>query len=244
MELPQIGNFCSICGSLDFVPFICPHCRKQLCGDHASMPNHECSNLEENNISSPLKPTDSDFFQCTFCNAKETVEIKCRECGFSFCLTHRYPESHSCKVLDFRQKLQSSKNQQILSSSDVSSKSKAPAIAVKKPKNAKNEALAKKVALMKLKQIAKGDTKVAMEERFYFNLKLPNQKLVHVFFNRRLQIGRIIDMLCSEHSIKLKNENLQLLSLVHELTDSKLEASSELFKFDNWNCGDFVLKYL
>ena len=50
MELPQIGSFCTICGSLDFVAFICPHCRAHLCGEHASMPSHNCPGCASDSI--------------------------------------------------------------------------------------------------------------------------------------------------------------------------------------------------
>jgi len=242
MELPQIGNFCSICGSLDFVPFVCPHCSKQLCGDHASMPNHSCTKLETTTLDSPLQKSKSEFFKCTFCNISETVDIRCYECGFNFCLSHRFPESHECKILQFRNNLKAQKAKLKERQSEV--QPKAIKDTLKKPKSAKNEALARKLALMKLKQQAKGDNKIASEERLYFNLKLPNQKIVQVFFNKRLQIGRIIDNLCTQFSLNLKNETSATLSLVHEESNTVLSPSTELMKYEEWNCSDLILKYL
>ena len=244
MELPQVGNFCAICGSLDFVPFTCPHCEKQLCGDHASMPKHNCEKFtpeitaDENSSMVPV-------VQCSFCSKKENFEIKCNECGFPFCVSHRHAESHSCKVLEFRNRLQNkSKTGTSLSSkSENKIESKIEKVPAKVPKSAKNEALAKKIAFMKLKQTARGDTKVAAEERMYFNVVLPNGQTEPFFFNRRLQIGRIIDILCLKFSLQLKNSDNQKLGILDSEKNSVIDPSSELSEHEHLNCCNLELKY-
>ena len=182
----------------------------------------------------------------------DSVRITCDDCGFRFCINHRYPESHSCRVLEYRERAKQSR-------ANTSNAKRVPIIGkepekpdlsksriLKKPKSAKNEALAAKLALMKLKQSANGDTKVAMEERLHFNLKI-EQKLVPMFFNKRLQVGRVVDILVSEYSLQLRNKDGQILGLIHQSTDTKLLPSRKLSEyeaeFDNFNASTLEVQY-
>ena len=98
----------------------------------------------------------------------------------------------------------------------------------------KNEALAAKLALMKLKQSAKGDSKVAMEERLHFNLKvLHEDKELTLFFNKRFQVGRTVDMMVSEYSLELRNTSQQILVLIHQSTDTKQLPSKKLSEYES-----------
>ena len=113
----------------------------------------------------------------------------------------------------------------------------------------KNEELAAKLALMKLKQSAKGDSKVAMKEKLHFNLKVLNEeKEVPVFFDKRLQVGRIVDMMISEYSLELRNTSHQILGLIHQSTDTKQLPSMKLSEYEseinNFNISTLEVKYI
>eukprot|EP00698_Gefionella_okellyi_P014683 TRINITY_DN4078_c0_g1_i1.p1 TRINITY_DN4078_c0_g1~~TRINITY_DN4078_c0_g1_i1.p1 ORF type:complete len:288 (+),score=68.55 TRINITY_DN4078_c0_g1_i1:292-1155(+) len=62
------------------------------------------------------------------------------------------------------------------------------------------------VSLMKLKSAAKGDTKVAPEQRFYVQITTPiaKQPLV-MFFNKEWKVGRILDAVCDAAGIQNRN---------------------------------------
>ena len=80
-------------------------------------------------------------------------------------------------------------------------------------KGTKNQSLALKVALMKLKQKASGQSSIPMDERLYFKVNFQksaqnnNFDVKEVFLSKEWSIGKCIDWLSSHLSLINNNNN-------------------------------------
>ena len=101
-------------------------------------------------------------------------------------MKHRIPEAHECP------KLKEEYLQRIRSHRTVSSVDKKP-VEAPKVKGAKNDSLARKVALMKLKQKAKGP-QVPMEERLYLFVENETTGIQEPFYySKTWTFGKCLD---------------------------------------------------
>lgn len=139
-------------------------------------------------------------YPCSKCSKKcVSIEIvHCNECKSDFCFEHRLQEDHECATL-LREK------------ADLLAKSKRAFEPKKvepvKVRGAKNDALSLKVAVMKLKQKARGPD-VPVDERIYFyiqNCTTPNRTVHEFYLCKRWTVGRCVAYLAE--SLKIKNNN-------------------------------------
>lgn len=166
---------------------------------------------------------------CSKCGKKCTsIEyVRCNECESDFCFEHRIQEDHQCGKL-------------LKEKAELLAKSK-PAFVPKKvepikTKGAKNDALSLKVAVMKLKQKAKGPD-VPIDERVYFyvqNCTVDNVTSHEFYLCKRWTIGRCVAYLAD--SLKIKNYNdrpdqAKLVLKVNVDEDEHLRFESPLEEF-------------
>nr|XP_054764908.1 AN1-type zinc finger protein 1-like [Lytechinus pictus] len=77
-----------------------------------------------------------------------------------------------------------------------------------KRKGAKSVKMAAKVALMKMKMHALGDSSIPQKERLFFQVYLPkghSEKQKPMFFSKMWSIGKMVDRIAA--LLELKNEN-------------------------------------
>lgn len=196
----NIGKHCSVptCHQLDFLPFMCYDCSKIFCKLHKEVTAHQCSGQPSTlpKISSVAIVS----YQCTFnnCENTELVPVKCSLCEEQFCLTHRSAEVHNCT------KLNNQRNPKL-----VENPSSEPTYTVPKKikyKNKKQEKLATKVALMKLKMSAKGKATIPTNHRVYFLIYKASDDTNHpVFVSKDWTVGRVLDVVAD--ALKSVNKN-------------------------------------
>ncbi|RWS18499.1 AN1-type zinc finger protein 1-like protein, partial [Leptotrombidium deliense] len=162
---------------------------------HFSIETHNCLQFEKNFEANDVKCVEKknkDTKKCDFCEVKisNVLEItKCDMCSLIFCLNHRHPEGHKCKVLNE----QESKRNVV----EVKKRANKVVDAPKGTKGAKNEALAKRVAFMKLKQTAKGVASLPVEERVYFNVTF-EENTKPFYLSKEWTIGKCVDWLANQ----------------------------------------------
>lgn len=190
---------------------------------------HNCPNFEPK-----FQTTGSDSVsvlgKCAYCNQSvpDTELVLCDKCNAKHCLPHRHYDSHRCT------KNEPNKDQ------------KTPSLAAKpmtntsgpNVKGTKNESLAQKVALMKLKQKASGQSSVPMSERLYFRVEYQrsaeqnNFDTKEMFLSKEWSVGKCIDWLASHLSLVNNNNNPMasklVLSLVSE--DKQVLPMSQTLK--------------
>lgn len=141
--------------------------------------------------------------RCKFC--KEPIiqsleQVCCSKCNLIHCLKHRIPESHECPKLkeEYLQRIRSQRQE----SHPVKKVVEAP-----KVKGSKNEDLARKVALMKLKQKAKGPA-IPIEERLYLFVENDEDKDRHPFyFSKTWTLGKCLDFTLESIGVRNCNRN-------------------------------------
>ena len=101
----NIGNHCehSSCNTLDFLPFKCDFCKKYFCEYHAPAHVHSCNEYLEFLDNSIIKSTE-DRNKYTKCCAMPNCIVtgisnivRCSKCNKNYCLSHRFPDIHSCE---------------------------------------------------------------------------------------------------------------------------------------------------
>jgi len=229
-EFPNLGKRCGvlICQQLDFLPFECIHCKKLYCLDHRTIDGHNCTEApvaQEVDISK--KPVGEQGPMCGLDGCKhsiESVNVFCSKCNSKYCLEHRHPFDHNCIGISNASIASSfadsinppiSKAAQLVEEikKDIKSGS-TEGPKEEKPVSAKNAATAAKLALMKLKQTAVGDTgKLPDEEKVYLRLRLPSGYVwkdlsdLPIMFSKTWSVGKCIDTAAS--AANLPNENNQ-----------------------------------
>ncbi|XP_067929857.1 AN1-type zinc finger protein 1-like [Watersipora subatra] len=239
----DIGKHCSLasCKQLDFLPFICDGCGLVFCKEHQVRDKHSCDKLlpegTDKNVSTPYRT-----YQCslTDCGRSELVPVTCDECHLNYCMMHRHGADHACSGQQSKPAYMSATAQHVQTILD-SKESIQPK--VKTVKSKKAQAMAAKVALMKLKQTATGDAGVPMESRVYLSLVLPikDTKTSHsaqsaFWLDKEWTVGRSVDYISSKSNIKNDNNRVnspklrliygeELLSMEHRLKEL-LESGS------------------
>lgn len=165
------------------------------------------------------------------CQNRELTPVVCEKCNKNFCLSHRHAQDHRCKVLQ-AQKVETSNISKTAQHVNqiLASKPAKP----RKSRGSKSSKTAAKVALMKMKLAAVGES-TPEEEKVFLQILLPSNcgtASEPMFFSKTWSIGRVIDSIADR--LKLKNENNLLNSKKLRLfsaedgdiftTDSNLES--------------------
>uniref|UniRef100_T1K8J5 AN1-type domain-containing protein n=1 Tax=Tetranychus urticae TaxID=32264 RepID=T1K8J5_TETUR len=203
-ELPDLGQQCSSCRRLDFLPIVCVYCKSVFCKDHLSTEIHKCPDFIASDRIIKETPEKLEHERCDFCSeiVKNRLEmVKCDHCQSIFCLAHRHPEGHNCSPRVVGESKTPSAHQLILAANS----SYKPSLVPKGQKGAKNEALARKVALMKLKQTATGSQSIPQSERLYFNLNLNDKATKQIFLSSFWSVGKAVDFISSKFNLVNNN---------------------------------------
>lgn len=223
-EFPDLGDQCFLCHTLDFLPVVCDYCKKTFCKLHLTATSHGCEGyVEKDNVLKEC-PEKHLHERCSFCNeqVKNPLElVVCAKCNVAHCLRHRHPESHECSGL----KVENHRSPAIQIVLPV----ERPSMKVTGTKGAKNDALAKKVQLMKLKQSAVGLPSIPQSERLYFSLSLENKETPAVYLSSQWSTGKCVDFVADKFGIKNNNNkpDLPKLVLITE-TDERLPFEVKL----------------
>lgn len=125
--------------------------------------------------------------------------MSCIQCNLKYCLSHRFPKGHECPKLKEERLQQQSKYRK------DESVASAKVVQAPKVRGSKNEALARKVAMMQLKQKARGPP-VPEEERVHvFVLIESTGKKEPFYFSQTWTLGRCVDFVTTE--LKINNSN-------------------------------------
>lgn len=147
---------------------------------HSSPEQHQCGCHANSSKPQKLHENTSgcdvgNRFSCDLigCGRFEFVSIQCEHCHGNFCITHRHSKDHNCT--------------QLPSPSTVRETKKGPL--QDKPHERKgvgrrSEKCSQLVAMMRLKQTAKGPSSVAQSYRVYYNVTLPNGDTKPMYFSK------------------------------------------------------------
>lgn len=182
----DLGQHCSFygCNQLDFLPFECDGCSRIYCLDHRGRTAHGCADVGYLKDDEPRNHSHS--FKCSLidCDKCELIQIACKRCSNRFCVAHRLPEDHQCCAS---------------SNTSLAVKTVHTTVHTKvarplKAMNPKQQSLAAKVALIKLKQKATGDDNVPLEFRVFFLIKRPEHKEdLLTFVSEKWTFGQLLD---------------------------------------------------
>ena len=113
MEFADVGAHCyyDLCGQQTFLPFECESCHHQFCKLHFQQDAHRCVHLAAEEAESKQKEMaqiarnkkskiNRPTHKChrRKCRKREWIKIECNRCLRTFCLKHRSPDDHDCKV--------------------------------------------------------------------------------------------------------------------------------------------------
>ncbi|XP_054164568.1 AN1-type zinc finger protein 1-like [Oppia nitens] len=224
-EFPDLGQQCYQCKRLDFLPLICLSCKEVFCKEHYSVVTHSCPKYDTKEV----KPVATGghrtiLGKCCYCveSVPDTELVLCDKCNDKHCLAHRYYDSHKCKhntTANVKSNVIQFVNKSTISSTP-------PQI-----KGTKNEGLARRVALMKLKQTASGQTSIPVTERLYFKMRYQKSQQIQefdikdIFVSNEWSIGKCIDWL-STHFGLINNNNNPL--------EPKLVLSSDINNYESF----------
>ena len=207
-----LGKHCQFpdCNALDFLPIHCIHCAKIFCKRHGSAPEHSCESLL--NSTSSDGSSSSSLLPCAYVNncksQKSPISFTCSYCLKNYCVEHRHHDDHQC--------LHAPKSTTVIHSTHGSKPETATAsnFSAEKFAGTKNESLATKVALMKLKQTARGPAGIPMENRRHVFVEVDEEgfeKKRHPFYLSKFwPLGKALDYLTKE--LKLLSANRVIIS--------------------------------
>jgi len=208
MEIPEIGNNCSFesCNQLDFLPIKCDYCLKIFCKNHNFVDNHNCTAkplnfVKDGNNTVPLK----HLCSLADCKNSELTPIICHHCSKNFCLKHRHQVDHDC--IEYKPPT----NPMAEAAAKIAELTKSMGNPVKNVKKIKNDKLASKVQLMKLKGKAVGNKELPYEEKLFFSVMLPQTEAIKVenplalFVSHHWSVGRAIDAIAELGKVPNRN---------------------------------------
>jgi len=186
----DLGTHCDFasCHQLDFLPFTCSLCKQVFCLTHNVPSSHMCP-FEGKTSDLPQFTGEKSFSCCKDeCTKRELQPIICQACDRNFCLAHRHQVDHLCPLLEKKKEtmIQTKEHVQKI----VESKS-----GKKSGQGRKSKATAAKVALMKMKLKAKGDTSVLAIDRIYLQIipPLETSNSQYMYFSKVWSVGRVVD---------------------------------------------------
>ena len=208
-----LGTHCEYpeCNTLDFLPIHCIHCSKTFCKKHGSAPDHSCVSLLQADSLAPS--SSSSFLPCAYLNncksQKSPISFTCSLCLKNFCVEHRHIDDHQCPHRPQPPPLHAASH---LNKNEI--KATTTNFPTEKFLGTKNEALANKVAVMKLKQTAKGPTGVPMENRLHLFVQIDDEKANNqrypFYLSKLWPLGKGLDYLTKELKLLPANWNVLL----------------------------------
>jgi len=209
-ELMEIGEHCSFCGQIDFLPFKCS-CKSSFCSQHRLPEVHNCPNLTKQKKQIHNKSSNDEFDTSHLPSAKTL-----------------FPDRSNFKI-----ELQTTKeNPNTLKKTLIKNKNNNALLKLKNFffenqnnksnfKNTNKNPSKRMIEISKLKTQSKGDSKIPISERIYIwvqiideessstsssNIDKTSLKKKHpIFINRCWPIGRALDFTAQE--LNLKNIN-------------------------------------
>jgi hypothetical protein len=224
-----LGTYCEFpeCNTLDFLPIYCFHCSKTFCKQHGSAPDHSCISLSQPNALIPSNC--SSLLPCAYLNGcksqKSPISFTCSLCVNNFCVEHRHIDDHQCP---YRSQSPPTHNSSHTNKNEIKPINNFP---TEKFLGTKNEGLANKVAIMKLKQTAKGPAGTPMENRLHVFVQIDdgdgNNKRYPFYLSKLWPLGKGLDYLTKElkllpaNRIILLDRNQTPLDLSTTISDLK-----------------------
>ena len=139
--------------------------------------------------------------------------LNCKTCNFGFCSKHRFPEDHECKkpeeektILDHTYDL--GKQLGLIHKENKESREKKKIEVKKSTKVNPKKMIEKNFSNSKLKPV--GSSNIDYEDKFELDVYFPMKNKVqpiHMFFDQKWKIGKILDLICKEG--KIINNNLR-----------------------------------
>ena len=250
MELPDIGQQCEVnsCNQLDFLPIKCANCSKIFCKNHSSFDGHGCESFD---ITSE-KPRVQESTQktvnkpCSIKDCEKNTVTTCPICQLEFCMDHRLERDHKCSKVEENHIEDSLPKTQALVESILA---KNKALPKSDPKIIKNQKLAAKVQLMKLKMKAHGPKSIGNQDRIYFGIKSSkNKEPKAVFVSQNWPFGKVVDVIADQVGLENKNNvadapKLKLFKNLDGLlvTDQLDKSLHELIKNEEVFNGDILI---
>lgn len=247
MELPDLGKNCqnSNCNKLDFLPIECNKCSGIFCKDCISLDAHNCKSLTETKIIKKFEPKGD---KCFIEKCQKFAVTQCPVCERLFCMDHRLEVDHECEKMTENRRNESLVKTEALVNSILAKKKQD-----KDPKVVKNQKMAAKVQLMKLKMKATGQKSIINEERLYFGVKCKKKKeLSPIFVSGKWSLGKVIDTIADSLGLENRNnfENAAKLRLFKnidgQILNTQLDISLEdLVKDETIFNGDtLIMEYV
>jgi len=235
MEFPELGEHCSRvdCGKLDFLPVICKACGEAFCKDCYFLDAHNC---KQNEVNLNCFKKIAEVFTCsvTGCKKRDLVRMPCSFCDQHFCLKCRHPDDHSCqkKPSNEAKTSEQSRTKEVLENIMRERQKVSESAPPKKPRNVKNQKLAAKVQLMRLKGKAKGDVSLPQEERTFFRI-LHEKGEAAIFGSNKWSIGRVLDSAARACNVDNVNnavscDDAKRVALYLQADGARLKESEEL----------------
>ncbi|CAF0883320.1 unnamed protein product [Adineta ricciae] len=234
-----LGTHCEYpeCNTLDFLPIYCFHCEKTFCKRHGSAPDHSCISLQQTNLENST--SNLPFLPCAYSNGcksqKSPISFTCSLCLKNFCVEHRHVDDHECPNRAQQQPMTHYASQ--TNKSEPKATSNYP---TEKFVGTKNEALANKVAIMKLKQSAKGPVGVPMENRLHVFVQIDdgdgNNKRYPFYLSKLWPLGKGLDYLTKE--LKLLSANR---IIILEREDIQLDLSATISDLKQLHDADVII---
>jgi len=234
-----LGTHCEYpeCNTLDFLPIYCIHCSKTFCKQHGSAPDHSCVSLLQSN--SLTSSNSSSFLPCAYLNncknQKSPISFTCSLCLNNFCVEHRHIDDHQCPYR--------SQPPPTHAASHLNTNQNKPTTTnfpTEKFLGTKNEALANKVAVMKLKQTAKGPAGVPMENRLHVFVQIDDdkedKKRYPFYLSKLWPLGKGLDYLIKE--LKLLPANWIILLNTEE---TPLDLSTTISELKELHDADLII---
>ena len=250
-----MGQNCSLggCNALDFLPITCNLCGQVFCKVHASYDAHQCPKWSPKDAAAADTSKtrfETHKYACHFpeCQVQEKVEIICPKCKRRFCLSHRIEQDHDCQV-----KAPEYMPKTAILVANLTASAPPPK---RPPKTVKNQKLAAKIQLMKIKMNAVGRKDLAAQDRLFFKIVLPLGKTPRsksVYVAKTWSLGKCLDVMADLCNVANRNntsdpKKLKLLrhcdgQLVNQGTlDTTLDEL--LSREEVFNGDTLILEYL
>lgn len=218
-ELMEIGEHCSFCGQIDFLPFKCS-CKSSFCSQHRAPEAHNCPNLK---LKSPQPSNVSK--QSTKSNLPSASSL--------------FPDRSNFKVdLKTTETNPTTLKGTLIKTNNTSALYKLKKFFEKKPKVKKTVNPSKKIIeTAQMKSKAKGDSKVPTSERVHLWVQVLDEESnidketrSPIFISRGWPIGRALDSIATQ--LKLKNINNRTNDSSQKLFLFKVEAGDNFIKLN------------
>lgn len=230
MEVDGLGARCALstCGTLDYLPYRCNHCRNQFCASHSQPSAHKCTaptastrdvptcplclapvprhGTESADIAvsrhidagCPRRVRNNPLCSKQACGKRDPASTHCATCKKVFCLSHRLEQDHDCISPST-----SSKSSHRTKRMGRSEKRTSPVAAQRNSRPELHVIPQRRLDFVNNSNTAIGDGKIPVEERVPLAVFFPagsGVKPRHMFFSQKSSAGRIIDYLRKEIS--------------------------------------------